>query len=228
MVCEEVMCFNIGECWLCGMVMFMLMGYICICVCCFCVVDIGNLMGKLDFDELCSVVDLVWLMDLKYVVLILVDCDDLFDGGVYYFVKMVKVIKEVNLQICVEVLMFDFGGNMVCVDFVLDSGVDIYVQNFEIVWCLIYLVCDICVSYDCILSVLVYVKQVCFDVIIKMSFMLGLGEICEEICEVMVDCCVVGVDVFIFGQYLCFIMYYLLVECYILFVEFDEICEEGM
>lgn len=47
-VCEEVKCLNIYECWVVRkIVIFMILGVVCICVCCFCVVKIGLLI---EFD----------------------------------------------------------------------------------------------------------------------------------------------------------------------------------
>lgn len=36
MVCEEVFCLNIGECFNVGIVIFLIMGLVCICVCFYC------------------------------------------------------------------------------------------------------------------------------------------------------------------------------------------------
>lgn len=47
-------------------------------------------------------------MKLFYVVIIFVDCDDLDDLGVVYWVKMILEIKCLNLEIIIEVLIFDF------------------------------------------------------------------------------------------------------------------------
>lgn len=51
MVCEEVVCLNVGECWFQGYVIMMIMGEVCICVCIFCNIVIGKLFEDLDLFE---------------------------------------------------------------------------------------------------------------------------------------------------------------------------------
>lgn len=58
LVCEEVFCFNLYECFNYGIVIFMIMGVICICCCLFCDVVYGKLF-LFDLDELCKVVEMV-------------------------------------------------------------------------------------------------------------------------------------------------------------------------
>ncbi len=180
-VCEEAMCPNIGECWSRGTATFMLMGHICTRGCRFCAVDTGNPMGQLDLDEPKNVAQSVKLMGLKYVVLTSVDRDDLPDGGAYHFSKTVVAIKKENPETRVEALTPDFGGNIHCVDLVLESGVDTYAQNIETVRRLTHPVRDIRASYDQTLSVLAHAKKARPDVITKTGIMLGLGETREEI-----------------------------------------------
>lgn len=96
MVCEEVGCLNIGECWEQKYVIFMIFGDMCMCVCFFCNVKIG-LFVLVDYDEVCWVVDVVAEMGFNYVVIILVDCDDFDDGGVQYFVDVINFIWVVVL-----------------------------------------------------------------------------------------------------------------------------------
>lgn len=70
-----------GECWGVGIVIFMILGNICIWFCFFCVVKIGCLL-EYDEDELCWVVEVIDLMQVKYVVIIFVNCDECKDWGV--------------------------------------------------------------------------------------------------------------------------------------------------
>lgn len=49
-------------------------------------------------------------MRFKYVVIILVDWDDLLDCGVVYFVVIVCEIKVLNLECKVEIFVLDFCG----------------------------------------------------------------------------------------------------------------------
>lgn len=227
-VCEEAMCPNMGECWSRGTATFMLMGHICTRACRFCAVDTGNPMGRLDLEEPGSVAESVRLMRLKYVVLTSVDRDDLPDGGAYHFAKTVQAIKRVNPETRVEALTPDFGGNMHCVDLVLDSSVDVYAQNLETVRRLTHPVRDIRAGYDRTLAVLAHAKQARPEVITKTSVMLGLGETRAEISETMRDVRAAGVDVMTFGQYLRPTHHHLPVERYVPPAEFDEIRDEGL
>src|ERR1043165_5692023 len=76
-VCEEARCPNIGECWGAGTATFMLMGDTCTRACRFCNVKTGNPRGWLDPDEPAKVGHAVATMGLSYVVLTMVDRDDL-------------------------------------------------------------------------------------------------------------------------------------------------------
>lgn len=51
LVCEEVFCFNLVECFNYGMVIFMILGVICICCCLFCDVVYGC-FNVLEVEEL--------------------------------------------------------------------------------------------------------------------------------------------------------------------------------
>lgn len=89
---------NIGECWggndkFVVMVMIMFMGDICIRGCRFCSVKINRKFLLFDLYELENMVEVLVRWGLGYVVLISVDCDDLVDGGVRYFVEMIRRIK---------------------------------------------------------------------------------------------------------------------------------------
>lgn len=197
-VCEEVRCLNIYECWVvCCMVIFMILGEVCICVCCFCVVKIGLLI-ELDLEESECVVDFVQLMNLKYVVIIVVVCDDLKDGGVSVLVEIICVICCKNLFIIIEVLFFDMGGVEENLCIVMDVCFDILNYNIEIVCSFMFCVC-VCVKYECFFEFFCCVKEMQLDIFIKLSIMFGLGEIKEEIIEMMDDLCVNNVDIMMLG-----------------------------
>ena len=50
------------------------------------------------------------------------DRDDLIDGGSAHLAATVQEIKKQNPDILVEVLTPDFGGDLRCVDTVVESG----------------------------------------------------------------------------------------------------------
>lgn len=220
LVCEEVSCFNLVECFNYGIVIFMILGDICICCCLFCDVVYGKLL-LLSVEELFKLVIIIKEMVLKYVVIILVDCDDLCDGGVQYFVDCIKVICEYSLVIKIEVLVLDFCGCMDCVlEIFKDVLLDVFNYNLEIILCL-YCECCLGVNYQWLFDLFRKFKVQYFDVLIKFGLMMGMGESQEEIVEVFKDLCVYDVEMFILGQYLQLSCYYFLVKCYVYLDEFN-------
>src|ERR1044072_2337181 len=132
-VCEESICPNIGECWNNGTATLMLMGAVCTRACQFCAVDTGNPRGWLDADEIENAARTVELMNLKYVVLTSVDRDDLPDGGADHYAACIRAIKARCPQTAVEALTPDFAGNLLNVETVVASGLDVFAQNVETV-----------------------------------------------------------------------------------------------
>src|SRR5262245_19458907 len=79
-VCEEARCPNVGECWREGTATLMLLDDTCTRGCRFCAVTSGAPAAP-DPREPEHVADALGQMDLAYVVLTMVDRDDLSDGG---------------------------------------------------------------------------------------------------------------------------------------------------
>ena len=80
-VCEEARCPNVGECWREGTATIMLLGHTCTRGCRFCAVTTGQPRGAFDPREPEHVARAVLRLGLRYVVLTMVDRDDLLDGG---------------------------------------------------------------------------------------------------------------------------------------------------
>ena len=76
-VCEEARCPNVGECWSSGTATVMLLGHTCTRGCRFCAVSTGNPRGYVDPREPEHVARAIAELSLKYVVLTMVDRDDL-------------------------------------------------------------------------------------------------------------------------------------------------------
>ena len=201
-VCEEAKCPNIGECWSAGTATIMLMGDVCTRACRFCAVNTGNPRGWLDPDEPGNTARSVALMKLKYVVLTSVNRDDLDDGGAGHYAACVREVKERNPDTAVEALTPDFLGDLVDVETVLDSGIEVFAQNVETVRRLTHPVRDPRAGYEQTLAVLAHAKHYRPDVLTKTSLMLGLGETDEEILACMDDLRDAAVDILTFGQYL--------------------------
>ena len=80
-VCEEARCPNIWECWGEGTATIMILGETCTRGCRFCAVNTGDPQGVLDPREPENTGRALAGMELAYVVLTMVDRDDLLDGG---------------------------------------------------------------------------------------------------------------------------------------------------
>src|SRR5205085_11069982 len=93
-VCEEARCPNIAECWSGGTATLMILGEVCTRGCRFCNVQTGNPKGVVDRDEPRRVAAAIAKLALKYVVLTMVDRDDLADGGAGIVAETISAIKK--------------------------------------------------------------------------------------------------------------------------------------
>lgn len=227
-VCEESMCPNIGECWNAGTATIMVMGAVCTRACRFCAVDTGNPNGWLDLEEPENTARAVDLMDLQYVVITSVDRDDLPDGGAAHYAACVVAIKRLRPQTAVEALTPDFSGNLTHVEWVLDSGLEVFAQNVETVKRLTHPVRDPRAGYEQTVGLLAHAKRYRPNVLTKTSLMLGLGEIDAEITETMDDLRAAEVDILTLGQYLRPTKNHLAVERYVTPDEFDKYRAAGL
>ena len=80
-VCEEARCPNVGECWREGTATVMLLGDVCTRGCRFCAVTTANPRGAVDGREPEHVARAVAQMGLTYVVMTMVNRDDLLDDA---------------------------------------------------------------------------------------------------------------------------------------------------
>lgn len=148
-------------------------------VCLFCNIVIGKLFEVLDVFELGCVVDVVQKLGLNYVVIILVDCDDIEDGGVEYFVQIICVICYRFLKIIIEILMLDFFKcDLFVFEIVVEVKLDVFNYNFEIVLGF-YFEVWVGVWYFYLLCLLQWVKEFDFFMFIKLGIMVGFGEDCQ-------------------------------------------------
>jgi len=201
-VCQEAACPNIGECWGGGTATIMLMGDTCTRGCRFCNVKTGNPKGKLDLEEPEKVAHAVAQMGMDYIVLTSVDRDDLPDEGSTHFAKTVRLLKEKQPTLLIEVLAPDFKGKEEFIAHIVDAEPDVFAHNVETVERLQKRVRDPRANYKQSLRVLEYVKERDASRFTKTSLMLGLGETDDEIRQTLRDLRGVGCDVVTFGQYL--------------------------
>jgi lipoic acid synthetase len=206
-VCEEARCPNMGECWAGGTATFMVLGDTCTRGCRFCAVKTHARGEVVDTDEPEKVAEAVEAMSLRYVVLTMVDRDDLDDGGAAHVAETVRAIKRRDPEVLVEALTGDFRSDdpertRSCIATILDAGTDVFAHNVETVLRLTPRVRDARCGYVQSLEVLRTAKQIRPDVVTKSSLMLGLGESEREVEQAMDDLREYEVDVVTFGQYL--------------------------
>ena len=201
-VCEEARCPNVGECWTEGTATVMLLGDVCTRGCRFCAVTSGDPRGAVDGREPEHVARAIAGMGLQYVVLTMVDRDDLLDGGAAHVARTVKRLVELRPDILIETLLGDFGGHMDYVDVTVDARPHVWAHNIEVVERLQRQIRDVRCSYAQSLNVLKRVKKRDAARITKSSIMVGIGERDEEVITTLRDLRDAGVDLVTLGQYL--------------------------
>lgn len=201
-VCEEARCPNVGECWGAGTATVMLLGHTCTRGCRFCAVTTGNPRGYVDPREPVHVASAIAQVGLKYVVLTMVDRDDLLDGGARHMGQAVRKLHELQPDLLVETLVGDFGGRKRDVRSMVDSEPDVFAHNIEVPRRLTPFIRDQRCDYDLSLEVLRYAKELAPDRFVKSSIMVGMGETDQEVEETMQDLRSAGVDIVTLGQYL--------------------------
>ncbi len=202
-VCEEAKCPNIGECWATNTATFMLLGDTCTRACRFCHIKTTSLPAHPDPDEANNVAESCLGMKLQYVVMTMVNRDDLPDGASAHIAKVVHKVQELNPGIVIELLMGDFQGDENAMRRILESKVQVYAHNIETVARLSPRVRDARADYEQSLQVLRRAKELAdYPVLTKSSLMLGLGESYEEALQSLRDLRDCNVDIVTLGQYM--------------------------
>ena len=201
-VCVEAKCPNLGECWGHGTATFLILGDICTRHCKFCATKTGNPHGIIDYDEPERVLKAVEEMNLDYVVITSVTRDDLEDQGAEIYAKTVRLIKSKYPNILVEVLVPDLRANPEHIKKIIDSGVDVFAHNVEVVERLTPEIRDRRASFETSLRTLKIAKSIKPDLYTKSGFMVGLGETKDEIIDTMKRLREIKVNFLTIGQYL--------------------------
>jgi lipoic acid synthetase len=226
-VCEEARCPNVGECWREGTATIMLLGDTCTRGCRFCAVTTGNPRGAVDGREPEHVARAISRLELQYVVLTMVDRDDLLDGGADHVGRTIERLRALRPDILIEALVGDFQGHMSYVDRVVESAPDVFAHNIEVVRRITRQVRDVRCSYDQSLAVLRRAKEQAPGRVTKSSVMVGIGETDEEVFETLADLRGAGVDIVTLGQYLRPSPKYLEVDRFVPPEVFDRYAEEA-
>ncbi len=199
-ICEEARCPNIAECFECGTSVFLILGDTCTRNCKYCNVKHGR-PGSLNLDEPKDVAESVKILDLKYAVVTSVTRDDLKDGGASVFYETVNEIKKIKKDCKIEVLIPDFRGDEQALKTVISSKPDVINHNIEVVKRLFPTIRPEG-DYETSLSVLKNIKKFDANIKSKSGFMVGFGEIKDEIIETMSNLRSSDVEFLTIGQYL--------------------------
>lgn len=227
-VCEEARCPNIFECWGQGTATVMILGDTCTRGCRFCAVNTGKPGGVIDSNEPENTALSLAEMGLAYVVLTMVDRDDLADGGAAHVAETVRRIRHHSPQLRVETLVGDFLGNHEDIRTIVQEGrPDVYAHNVEVVPRLQRSIRDARCSWDRSVGALVAAKELGSS-ITKSSLMVGLGEEREEVLEAMRLLRAADVDVLTIGQYLRPAKRHARVERYVEPAEFEDYERAGL
>lgn len=180
----------------------MLLGHTCTRGCRFCAVKTGNPRGAVDPREPEHVAKAIANMGLRYVVLTMVDRDDLLDGGASHMARAVSALKSLQPDLLVETLVGDFGGRRVDIESLQACRPDVFAHNIEVTRALTPTIRDPRCSYDQSLEVLRHAKHVAQGTMSKSSIMVGMGETDDEVFDTLKDLRSADVDVVTLGQYL--------------------------
>ncbi len=201
-VCEEARCPNLGECWNHGTATFMVLGDTCTRACRFCNVKTGKPAGRLDHEEPFNLAHAVKTMGLSYVVITMVDRDDLPDGGAGHVVTCLEAVHFASPDTKIEVLAGDFRADAKLLRKLADSPASVLAHNVETVQRLTRSVRDAKSGYEQSLRSLTELKRLAPSKLTKSSIMLGLGETDDEVRATLVDLRRAEVEIVTLGQYL--------------------------
>mgnify|MGYP002737443606 CR=1 FL=1 len=197
-VCQEAGCPNIYECWEDREATFLIGGEQCTRRCDFCQIDTGK-PAPLDRDEPRRVAESVRTMGLRYATVTGVARDDLPDEGAWLYAETVRLIRELNPETGVEVLIPDFSANPVLLAEVFEAAPSVLAHNLETVPRIFKRIRP-AFRYERSLDVLTQARNA--DLVTKSNLILGMGETDEEIDAALVDLHTAGCDLITITQYL--------------------------
>ncbi len=227
-VCEEARCPNVGECWRAGTATIMILGDTCTRGCRFCAVQSGNPGGVVDPHEPGRVAAALGEMDLAYVVLTMVDRDDLSDGGAAHVARTVAAIRERCPSLLLETLVGDFSGSKADIETVVRLGKpDVYAHNVEVVPSLQRKMRDARCSWQRSVQTLRDARAAGATVT-KTSLMVGCGESEAEVIDTLHELRRAEIDVLTIGQYLRPTPKHAPIERYVAPDEFERYQQAGL
>ncbi|PKN53788.1 MAG: lipoyl synthase [Deltaproteobacteria bacterium HGW-Deltaproteobacteria-13] len=196
-VCQEAACPNMAECFASGTATFLIMGNICTRDCLYCNVEHGK-PAAIDEKEIHHLIDAVKKMKLEYVVITSVTRDDLPDGGAHVFADVIVKLKKEAPSCRIEVLIPDFKGNKTELEKIISAEPDVINHNMEVVKPL-FAQLRPQGNYAVSLNLLKNISS--SSIISKSGFMIGFGEIREDILRLIDDLAEVSCARLTIGQY---------------------------
>ena len=159
-VCQEARCPNIHDCWASGDATFMIAGKECTRGCRFCAVGTIKTPPPLDLDEPTNLAEAVTSMDLRHVVITVVNRDDLPDSGAEHYKKCIDAVHLAQPEVTLELLCSDLAGDMEALAYLLDkSPLSVFAHNVECVPRLDDIVRDHRASFSQSISILAEAKK---------------------------------------------------------------------
>lgn len=202
-VCEEARCPNIHDCWAQGTATFMIAGQSCTRGCRFCSVETLRAPALPDADEPERLADAVQRLALDYVVITVVNRDDLADGGASHYRACVDAVHARLPATGIELLSSDLAGSHEALAALLAGApLCVFAHNVECVPRLDAIVRDPRASFEQSLRVLSGARAIRPDVPTKSSLMVGLGERDDEVVDALRQLLDAGVELLTLGQYL--------------------------
>jgi len=223
-ICASGNCPNRAECWGAGTASFMILGNKCTRNCRFC--DVPNLIpDAADWDEPNRLAQSIKMLNLKHCVITSVARDDMEDDGAAFWAETIRLIKAVNPDVTLEVLIPDFDAKPEDIQKVIDARPEVISHNLETVHRLTSRVRDRA-RYSRSLKVIQQIAE--NGIVPKSGIMLGLGETLEEVLQTMDDLREAGCRVMTLGQYLAPSEHHLKIEEFVKPDRFKFYKEEGL
>ncbi len=174
----------------------MILGNQCTRNCSFCAISFSNPL-PVDGQEPEKIKEAVKKLGLLYVVVTSVTRDDLLDGGANHFCCVIEALKNK----VVEVLIPDFQGNWDALQKVIDAKPEVINHNIETV-ARLYSIIRPQANFMRSLELIRRVKEQNSQICTKSGFMVGLGEVDEEVFNLLSRLKEHQTDIVTIGQYL--------------------------
>ncbi|NQV04186.1 MAG: lipoyl synthase [Candidatus Omnitrophica bacterium] len=200
-VCQSARCPNIYDCFSRKKCTFLILGNYCTRGCLFCAIETEGTLKPPDKDEIFDIKKAVKELGTRHLVITSVTRDDLPDGGAGHFADCIRILKDSDADLDIEVLVPDFLGKKHAIEKVVFAGPDTFAHNVETVPRL-YKKVRSNADYQRSLDVLRIAKESSPGCLTKSSLMVGLGERDIEVYRVMRDLKSIGCEAITIGQYL--------------------------